>query len=396
MKTKTYLGEVQILRGLAFIGVAFQHTLGPFMNQQGLGQSDAILLTILFNLAKFAVPLFVFMTGMVIFYNYYDTLEYPSFIVRRTKEVIIPYLVWSLIYVFHGVPFPQDFLFFIRDVSQKILTGSTYYHLWFIVMIYQFYIVYPFFRSAAKQLEPRLRSEKSLILLMASLGAVYLGLTWLSSSVIPHLDNLSGLPKLWSFFSEYRDRTFIFWFFYFILGGLAGLAVTQWRAWVEKTFLANSLLCLLLFILVTYEMWIQSYPSPAGYVVNFNVSTSLKPSMALFSVSAIIFLYGLTLRFTRESNRVTAYLDRLGKHSFGAYLVHALTLEYTARVVYKFMQPLAIAPKIVIILAGCVICAYYFSVIINRTPLAAYIVGSGAKRKKFVSGSDLPRSTQSM
>ncbi|WP_170291768.1 acyltransferase [Heliobacterium mobile] len=396
MKTKAYLEEVQILRGLAFIGVAFQHTLGPFMNQQGLGKSDAILLTILFNLAKFAVPLFVFMTGMVIFYNYYDTLEYPKFIVRRTKEVIIPYLVWSLIYVFHGVPFPQDFLLFIKDVSQKILTGSTYYHLWFLVMIYQFYIVYPCFRSVAKQLEPRLRSEKSLILLMVSLGAVYLGLTWLSSSVIPRLDNLGGMPQFWSFFSEYRDRTFIFWFFYFVLGGLAGLTVNQWRNWVEKTFLANSLLCLLLFTRVTYEMWMQSYPTPAGYVVNFNVSTSLKPSMALFSISAIIFLYGLTLRWTQKSNRVMEYLDRLGKHSFGAYLVHALTLEYTARVVYKFMQPLAITPKIVIILAGCVICAYYFSVLISQTPLAAYVVGSGAKRKNSSSGPNVPRSTPSM
>ena len=79
--------------------------------------------------SKFAVPLFIFITGMVLFYNTGEQLKYGRFMQKRLTDVIAPYVVWSLVYFtltpqgWAGISW-QD----LPELGLKLLTGKTTSH----------------------------------------------------------------------------------------------------------------------------------------------------------------------------------------------------------------------------------------------------------------------------
>src|SRR4051794_27546355 len=92
------IDEIQSMRGIAFFAVVLQHALGMFTRLPGVNIADLAVLSFLFNMAKFAVPMFVFITGIVIFYNYYEKLNYPTYLWKRCKEILVPYAVFTPFY----------------------------------------------------------------------------------------------------------------------------------------------------------------------------------------------------------------------------------------------------------------------------------------------------------
>ena len=67
---KEKIFELNLLRSAAFLAVVAQHVLGVYWRDKGITPSGSILVGILFNLCKFAVPLLIFLSGIVLFYNY--------------------------------------------------------------------------------------------------------------------------------------------------------------------------------------------------------------------------------------------------------------------------------------------------------------------------------------
>ncbi|MZP28386.1 acyltransferase family protein [Heliobacterium undosum] len=382
MMKKSAIEEIQALRGVAFLGVALQHVLGVFIHRPDLAKGDAVAYAALFILAKLAVPAFVFITGMVVFYNYYDQLDYPRFLRRRIGEILLPYLAWTVFYSFYAGPPPESAVAWARDLARNLLTGEGSYHLWFVVMIFQFYLFYPLFRWGFRSIgEGAARSGFGFFALMGLLGMGYLALTWLSYSVIPNVGEPLALSKAWQFFSDYRDRTFLFWFFYFILGGAAGLAVSRWRQWTTKVLWWNGALFAVLFIWVTRQLVAGITAGPAGVVVDVNIATSLRPSVFLYSVSVIVLAYGLAVRLRLSENPLNRFLHLLGRHSYGLYLAHALTLDLSARVIRPYLHNMTPTLAMTLTFIGCVAGALALTVLIGRMPKGEWLVGASPRRK---------------
>ena len=72
--------ELDYLRVAAYIAVVIQHVLGYYNKFAIANNGDGAIMGILFGTVKFAVPLFVFLSGMVLFYTYYEHLDYTKFI----------------------------------------------------------------------------------------------------------------------------------------------------------------------------------------------------------------------------------------------------------------------------------------------------------------------------
>lgn len=82
MMNKKYLNKIDYLRGLAILGVVAIHTMGAeyFIDNNFI----YILYTNLDQLSAFSVPFFIFISGLVLTYNYGDIkLNYAEFIKRR-------------------------------------------------------------------------------------------------------------------------------------------------------------------------------------------------------------------------------------------------------------------------------------------------------------------------
>ncbi|MBM7865187.1 acyltransferase family protein [Heliobacterium gestii] len=382
MTKKSAIEEIQALRGVAFLGVALQHTLGAFIHRPDLTRGDAVAYAFLFTLAKLAVPAFVFITGMVVLYNYYDQLDYPRFLWRRIQEILIPYLAWTVFYSFYAGPPPESAVSWARDLARNLLTGDGSYHLWFVVMIFQFYLLYPIFRWGFRHIGERAaRSSRGLVALMSLLGIGYLVLTWLSYSVIPNVGEPLALSKVWQLFSDYRDRTFLFWFFYFILGGAAGLAVSRWRQWTTQALWWNGALFAVLFLWVTRQLVAGITEGAEGVIMDVNVATSLRPSVALYSVSVIVLAYGLATRWRYSGDPLSRVMHLLGRHSYGLYLAHAFTLDLTARAIRPYVHNLTPLPAMTITFIGCVAGALTLTLLLGRMPRGEWLVGSKARRK---------------
>ena len=53
----------------------------------------------LFNLAKFSAPAFIFIVGFHLIRQYTKQLAYAEYIYEKAAHLLIPYLFWSILYL---------------------------------------------------------------------------------------------------------------------------------------------------------------------------------------------------------------------------------------------------------------------------------------------------------
>ncbi|ASR47843.1 acyltransferase [Paenibacillus kribbensis] len=372
MSQKERISEVALLRGLAFAAVVLQHSIAHYAVAQGARIQDGVLLTLLLLCSKFAVPVFVFITGMVLFYNYDGALKYGTFLRKRFMDIIVPYIIWSLLYELGnqlvqsgGSIHPLDFL-------QKLLNGKSSYHLWYIVMIIQCYVLFPVFRYAVRRLSALLSSQWQPAAL-AGVGALYFLLMFAVGPVYHAMDKLQ-LPVITSWFTLYADRNVIYFFFYFVLGAAAGMNVQRWNAWVTKGQMVYWPLFIVLTGYLLYEMT-SLFQTPRGTVLSFNYLSLLRPIMAVYCVTSIFVAYRVATWIAYKGGRVANMLTAIGTLSYGAYLMHAFML----RVTYFFDETLfadwSHVLRTLISFILCVVFSIAGTWLLARMPLGKWIVG---------------------
>ncbi|MFK4435127.1 acyltransferase [Paenibacillus sp. RC21] len=372
MSQKERISEVALLRGLAFAAVVLQHSVAHYAVAQGARIQDGVLMTLLLLCSKFAVPVFVFITGMVLFYNYDGALKYGTFLRKRFMDIIVPYIIWSLLYELGNQLVQSGGQLHPLDFFQKLLNGKSSYHLWYIVMIIQCYVLFPVFRYAVRRLSAVLPSTWRPAAL-AGVGVLYIMLMFAVGPMYRLMDGLQ-LPVVTSWFTIYADRNVIYFFFYFVLGAAAGMNVRRWNAWVTKA----QIIYWPLFIVITgyllYEM-IGLFQTPRGTVLSFNYLSLLRPVMAVYCVTSIFVAYRVATWIAHKGGRVAGLLTAIGKLSYGAYLMHAFML----RVTYSFDEALFADWSLILrTLASFVLCMV-FSVagtwLLARLSLGKWIVG---------------------
>lgn len=374
---KAKIDEIEHLRGIAFLAVVIQHAIGMFSRTPGFNLSDLIIFSVVFNMVKFAVPLFVFISGMVIFYNYYDRLNYPSYLVKRIREIIIPYLLFTLFYYYY---WDYDAANHIAGQFPGIfLTGSGYFHLWFVVMIFQFYLLFPVFRwpfqLVRKFTATYLRAVSVIILLLL----IYIGTTY---AIFEHIGRLHtdifGIRGI----LKYPDRTLFSWYFYFVFGGILAFSIVKWRTVLQKYMFWNIPVFVLGLLWVTYELGAAIQPTaklPQELPIYLGVSSSFKASMILFTVSSILLWYQVSVVMSQRSNWLTRIFEMFGKYSFGAYLLHAAALD----IAHKYIKTVTSLSNSMQMFAAVIVTAavsLLLTVIISRLPFGNYLIGS-TKRK---------------
>ncbi len=196
---KTY-PEIHFFRILACIMVIIIHTTATPVVTLTPNSPPQLLFTLLNRFSKPSVPMFVFMSGFLLNTLYIGKpLKWLSFWKKRLPKLFMPYFIWAslyfIIYATQGY-YPVDLKFYLKGLLQ----GSFIYHLYFMVIIIQFYLAYPIFHW----LQSKVGTEKLFLLtLMVQFLFIFIPLplqdrimpTYLSYFTLGMLLNTNAKPS---------------------------------------------------------------------------------------------------------------------------------------------------------------------------------------------------------
>jgi peptidoglycan/LPS O-acetylase OafA/YrhL len=353
--TRKRLDHVDAMRPVKQFGVVSTHTL-IFFAPVGTGLSVGAALQLL-HVTREA---FLFISACMIAYSFRDVLHFElrPYWRRRFTSVGIPYLCWTVIYfliTLHGTT---------GSVASRLdhlayLAGTGYYQLYFLVVLLEFYAVFPLLLILLRR-----TAGHHVALLVASGLLQVLIVSLMHWGVLPH-----WMRGFWA------TREVTSYQFYLI----AGLVVAFHLDEVHRWLCAHVALVLGLTLASAglAEAW---YYLAVYHVVSWFGSSSdpFQPVVIPWNIGAIasIYLLGVWLVGRRRSPR-TLVLTKMGSDdSYGIYLSQLVFITALGWCGWRHLNaympwPILSLITVVLVFTACVI----LTELLARTALAKALTG---------------------
>ena len=128
--------ELELIRAIAFIFILLQHTIGGYAISPDAPFNDALILRLIYSLSKSAIPIFIFVSAVSLFYNYSEGIDIWKFYKKRIVTIFLPYACCTFIYIF-------IFGYKVNNIIISLIDGNTVFHLWYIGTIMRIYLFFP-------------------------------------------------------------------------------------------------------------------------------------------------------------------------------------------------------------------------------------------------------------
>ncbi|MEO6521582.1 MAG: acyltransferase family protein [Mucilaginibacter sp.] len=333
------------LRVIALFAVIILHTTSPVLETYNKGPLSIWLIGDFYNtLTRFAVPVFVMISGALLLHREY---ELSDFLKKRLVRIVIPFLFWSCIYISYEF-YNEDLTYTglnwktIQQALHLLKYGSSY-HLWYVYMLIGLYLFVPIISKFVRNATPN--------------EILYFLIVWF-------IVMLLGQPYLSRFKPSLDLRYFEGFVGYLVLGHylafkpLPNKRVGLWAF----VFLA----CLCGFSLGTYLLY-QHYNG-----ISTLLYEPLSPPIVLMATS--VFMLG-RLWVPKVPGIIISFRDFAGKYNYGIYLSHALILTLLNDYLdmnYKLYNPWVSIPCIAIV---CFSLSLMLVFVISRIPFGKYVSG---------------------
>ncbi len=314
--------EFKVLQSIAFLAVVLQTSLLYTINQGNIALEQSLIMGMLFNLAKFSAPAFIFIVGFHLIRQYTKRIVYTAYIYEKTTHLLAPYFFWSIVYLF-----TTNQVVTMQNGIKSLFLGTAAPHLWYVIMMFQIHLMFPLLCGVFHWFQIRAHNQQDLYKYMIVFASIYFLLMWYSSHYI-----FNGEVLTQSTILHYTDRSFFFYSFYFVMGGIAAVALRAFRLFVIKHMPLITILFFILFLFINYELF-------SFYGVNsihLTVSTYLKPSMFLYIVCEILILYMLSIMIVQRRGVLYKTLRFIGNYTYGSYLAHFFFLQIITNLLSLF------------------------------------------------------------
>lgn len=290
-----HLTEPDIVRGVAIIAVVAIHASAIAQSRMSAVSPLYAVYVTLTYVSLFAVPAFIFISGLVLAHVYREGIpSYGTFLSRRIASIGAPYVIWSLFYYLYSarashLPFGLAWL---GGLTKALLLGTAFYHLYFVVIILQMYLLFPAILGLVKCLD----SGRTGVLI--PFGLVHAAYLWF----------LARFPF------PYSDRFFLTYLVFFAVGTGIGLRIKEFRnmgARSRSLLGGVAVLGGLAYVGFSLAAIVYRYSSPATVLPSLWSAYSLAVGASLLAIAP----------WTSKP-----LLSGLGRHSFGIYLAHPIIL----------------------------------------------------------------------
>ena len=374
---KPHLRQIDRLRIITALSVVAVHVLGnsTFLDK-GFGAlvAQAMFITSF----HFTREVFMFLTALALTYVYYGKpFATGHFWKRRALGVLLPYSVWSVIYVLANVR-PTSIGAFLGSSALAILTGDASYQLYYILLTLEFYIIFPVVLRALPLLARRI---KTTLIISFTLEVLIL---FFIHDILPNI----ALPSSASFLvGQFTDRFVLVYQFYFVLGALTALHLPEIKAFMLRH--GPWMIAAGVVALVGLEINFLVQVGPSSGAMGRAVAV-LQPMMAPYSLGAIAFLYWLALVLAqrveqRKALRTERVWHQLSDAAFGVYLVHPLFIGAFMWIIVPPVRAYLPAGLIIFIVwAMTAFCSVASTVLLLRTPVLSRLVGRPAPTPRWL------------
>ena len=208
----------------------------------------------------------------------------------------------------------EHFLRFSASASQiawMALTGTASYHLWYVVMIFQFVLLSPIFIWVIRRLQRSFYTKKAFCVISAVFVVFCLAILKFEP-LVPSDTFFGGL------FFVYRTRLFFSYLLFYGLGCICGLYYQTFCQVLLKTApLVWAAWCIgILFGSFQSLQFIKQTGT-----LSFSCVSFLNPGFALLTAAAILAVFSLALKL-RQREPLSGLVSFIDQNTFEAYLAH--------------------------------------------------------------------------
>lgn len=354
---RKYLNEIIFLRSIACLCIAVVHSLhrahssNTFTNSlyDTIVDSSYVLLT-------FGTPTFIFISMLLISYSYPTGLP-QNFISKRFKLILFPFLFMALFYgadmnIFHQLLAGNMTEVFSKatwstvstNVIGNLLGG---YHGYFILIIFQFYILAYFLHRFLSKSNPVIIILMSLIINIAYLA------------IFNFTEPPSNNEKIIHFWAKGHWIPFIGWIFYFSLAFYCGLYYEHFVTILKKNkniVISSTIVFALLTIWLTIGEWIPL--------------SSKSITMVFFTTGMIGLLYLIAIKI----KTMPKILIDINNYSFSIYLLNTFYINITYTVLILLGIDFSIF-NVFIYFTCSIMASMLTAYLINLSTYGKYLVG---------------------
>ncbi len=295
---KRKITEVSVFEFFLCMFVILIHLLSEGVDTFPKWSFFSVLFSSLTRLASFAVPGFVFTSGLKLFYKYGSRkrFPYPKFLWDRLKKICIPYCLVIVLYYLVFVWVVEIYDFRWEQLWHFLITGNISAQFYFVILILQFYLLMPIWIAFS-----RLKSKIFSVILVG----LSLVLTILCRMFFPYG---AGIHKI---FPSYL----VFW----ILGMYVGLNYEKFEEFLKQ----NKLMLYLGWLVLAIVHCALSYMEFGG-LIRYEISPLI---VVLFCFFSIFGFYSYTKELTLSlESKGKGLLTSISQASYEIYLLHCLII----------------------------------------------------------------------
>ncbi|GAA2055333.1 acyltransferase [Williamsia deligens] len=320
-----HLHQIDLVRIVTFAAVILDHVmLGPAAPQ---GSSTVGGVGVILRYTRYS---FFALTGFVLTYQYrHRELEVVPFWRRRFKLIGLPFVVWSLFYWLYGhyttggvanivdtVRSAHAAALAAKSLAYDLITGTAWYHLYFLSVSMQIYLVFP---AALWVLRRTWGKHRYLLAASFAFHAVLLYLMVRPQhGIFTH--GVVGL--VW----RHLEVTIFPYQFFILSGAIAAMHFEAFQAFARRRRMqVFAVGAAVVAGTLGYFLYLVHHGEPMFRATNVFM---LHNTFAYVAIIAMLYCVGTLWQERRTPGSVPArFLTTAADRSFGIYLAHALALD---------------------------------------------------------------------